>query len=283
MQKFEIFDETFDQDRTETYELSIQIFLNGFSLYVRDVTRNLFIAFISQPFSSPTICADEWDKQIDGITTTYSWLKKPFKSVLFSFKGKSSVLTPTPLFDASKAKQLLTLTHPIKDLDEVRFSAFAEGLTTIFSAPTQLITKWLSIQEHTKVVAFSDPFLVAHTNGHSNYGEDFITLGIEEEFILVFISSKKKVVHFSSLDMGNPEDVTYFLLAIAKSLELNSAKTPIQIIGNRELSNKFEPLLSRFFQSTTKISPIPKSSFSYLISNYKERFVNLFIQSLCAL
>ena len=50
MDVLELIDETFDKDRTETYELSIQVSLNGFSFAVKDTIRNTFIVLISKPF-----------------------------------------------------------------------------------------------------------------------------------------------------------------------------------------------------------------------------------------
>ncbi|HCY00898.1 MAG TPA: hypothetical protein DG754_12235, partial [Bacteroidales bacterium] len=55
MQKLEFFDETFDPDRTATYELSIQVSLGGFSLCIKDLTRNLFIGLASCAFNHPTV------------------------------------------------------------------------------------------------------------------------------------------------------------------------------------------------------------------------------------
>jgi len=58
MVELELIDETFDKDRTEVYELSIQACLNGFSFAIKDTIRNTFIVLVYKPYSGNVIKHD---------------------------------------------------------------------------------------------------------------------------------------------------------------------------------------------------------------------------------
>lgn len=282
MQKLEFFDETFDIDRTESYELSIQVALNGFSFCIKDHTRNLFIGLVSCPFNNSTVSPDDWSDQVKFISNTYNWISKPFKNVIFSYESKNFTLAPADLFEPSKAKMLLSLTTPINELDEVRYNSVTNDSVTVFSVPSLLVTSWLKVQSKSKIVAFCDSTIQSHLISIKNQRDNSVTLSLADGFGVVVISIGDKIQHCGSLDVSSIDDITFHLLNICKGLDLSPNNTIIKLLGQHDKKSDLQILTARFFKDVSLTINIEQSHFSYLIGKYKSRFANLFNQSLCA-
>lgn len=281
MQKLELFDETFDLDRTATYELSIQVSLGGFSLCIKDLTRNLFIGLASCAFNHPTVSPNDWPGQVAFITNTYKWISKSFKRVIFSYESKSFALVPENLFEPNKAKALLTLTTQIQDLDEVRHNSATIDSVTIFSVPSLLVTSWFKVQNESKIVAFCDSAIQLHLLSIKSEKDNSITLSLANDFGAVIASIGKKILHCGTLDITSIDDITYHLLNICKELGFSPSNTVVGILGQYDKKADLEILIRRFFKNVSPNSTIVQSDFSYLIDKHKIRFANLFSQSLC--
>lgn len=281
MQKLELFDETFDPDRTATYELSIQVSLNGFSLCIKDLTRNLFIGLASCAFNHPTASPNDWPKQVAFVTNTYGWVSKSFKKVIFSYESEKFTLVPANLFEPNKAKTLLTLTTQIPDLDEVRYNSATNDSVSIFSVPSLLVTSWLKVQSKSKIVAFCDSAIQFHLLSIKNEKDNSITLSLANDFGVAIASNGENIQHCGSLDISSIDDITYHLLNICKGLDFNPSNTAIRILGQYDKKNDLQVLIERFFKNISPNSTIVHSNFSYLIDKYRTRYANLFSQSLC--
>jgi hypothetical protein len=282
MQKLEFFDETFDIDRTESYELSIQVALNGFSFCIKDHTRNLFIGLVYCPFNNPTVSPDDWSDQVKFITNTYSWISKPFKNVIFSYESKNFTLVPANLFEPSKSKILLSLTTPINELDEVRYNSSTNDSVSVFSVPSLLVTSWLKVHSKSKIVAFCDSTIQSHLISIKDQRDNSVTLSLANGFGVVVVSIGDKIQHCGSLDISSIDDITFHLLNICKGLDLRPNNTIIKLLGQHDKKSDLQILTSRFFKDVSLTINIEQSHFSYLIGKYKSRFANLFNQSLCA-
>jgi hypothetical protein len=281
MQKLELFDETFDPDRTESYELSIQVSLNGFSFCVKDITRNCFIGLGSCPFEVSSISSDNWTKQVNFITKSYSWLTKPFRKVLLTYESQSFTLVPKDLFDQDRAKDILSLAHPINDLDEVRFNQCANNIVAVFNIPTLLVTEWLKIHSKTKFIGYCAPTLQLHQLSTNGTKEATITLSFANKFAILIISANSKLLHCGSIDLHSIDDTIYHMVNSCKQLGVNPNETLVKLMGSYNQNENLESLIERFFKGVSIATTLDQNHFSYLLNKYKGKFANLFNQSLC--
>ena len=282
MQKLELFDETFDPDRTESYELSIQLSLNGFSFCVNDLVRNCFIALVSNTFTSP--CTDdEWAQPVKSIVESYEWVNKPFKKVTFSFESPVFTLIPKGFHESQKSNLLLELVHPIPDLYEVRSNALNDSATCIYAMPSVLVSEWKSVHPKTHFIGFCEPVMAFHKSKNVNQKTNSITLAFNGKFTVVAISKGLQFQHCTTIDSLNPNDISYNLLNMCKSLDIDAMETEVNATGNHNEIELLESLLSQFFKSFTLATNLDQNHFSYLLNRYKGKFANLFNQSLCEL
>ncbi len=281
MQKLELFDETFDPNRTESYELSIQVSLDGFSFCIKDLTRDFFIGLGTCPFDLSTVSSDDWVQQVSFIANSFKWMSSPFKRVLFCYVSPSFCLTPKEFFSPEQAKNLLLTSNQIDELDEVRFNENHEGMVSIFSVPSTLVTSWLKIQSKSRIIGYCDPPLNFHQINFASESNPVLTISFNSEFAVITVSANQILLHCGSINTFNLDDTLYHIVNICKTLGVDTSKTKVITMGYHSNSETMGRMIERFFGEVSSVSKLQQNHFSYLLNKYKGKFASLFNQTLC--
>ena len=276
MPKLELFDETFDRNRAASYELSIQISLNGFSLCVKDQVKQCYVALASNSFTMPPENENDWHPAIGQITTAYDWIKSDFARTTLCFESIAYTFCPQELFEPQKAKQILALIHTLDDLDEIRFSMLPDGLVCIYSIPSMLAGEWLEVKPKTNFYGYCEPLLA-----YQRLTASSAIVSVSNQLATIALTKSDRLLHCCSMPIQTPEDTTYHLLNISQTLELKPEELEVTLIAIGAKYDEYEPLLSRFFTNIKLYKPWGDFHYSYLLNRYKTRYPNLFIQSLC--
>ncbi len=280
MLKLELFDESFDTNRTETYELSIQLSLNGFSFVIKDSVRNAFIALVSNSFEAELGLNTDWSNITRQIVTSQELLKKPFKKVLFNFQNPVFTVAPNEYFAPDKAKIILELVCAIPEMDEVRFSITNEELVSIFSIPSILATEWLKIQPKTKFIGTGES-LLAFGAIVSKGNNPTVHVSYTKPFPYIALFNSGKLLHCNSVFAQNQDDTAYHTLNICQRLNLNIAETSVFVTGQHEETELLANILGKYFKSATISLPSELHHYTYQLLRYKNQFSSLFNLSLC--
>lgn len=280
MLKIELFDETFDQNRTESYSLSIQASLNGFYFSVKDLVRDYFIVLVGMPFETPLTENSEWNSATEELLLKYPWVKNSFKKVSISFESPVFTVIPSQLFQTEKAKSLLELTNDIPPLYEVRSNFFEKFNATIaFALPCTLVKALSDIHSNLQVISFNTPAL-HQLSEKAGDGKNVVYICLAEKFAAFNIAMNKELVHSGSFPIVSTEETVYHILNTFKHLGVNPQIAEATICGKSDEEEQLESLLGRFVHKTQKDSP-EGTHFSYLLSKQRSRFANLFNLSLC--
>lgn len=281
MQKFDLFDETFDPFRTESYELSIQVNLNGFSFCVKDNNRNMFVALGSIPFEKNVIFTDDWLKEVSWITSQYDWLANQFRRVFINYESPEFIVVPSKYFEPTKAKQLLALSYPVHELNEIRFSNIDDERICIYSIPSTLSTAFIGKYKNAKFVC-SGYFAIKNvlTEGVKK-GKTQMQVSFFNSFAVINILNEGDLCHSGTIQTLGSEDTTYHLANITKQLGLKLADIDITLFGKADYHDELLTLLTRFFGNVNSNSTIFNSHLSYRLSPQKQKYSNLFNISQC--
>ena len=281
MQKFDLFDETFDPFRTESYELSIQVSLNGFSFCVKDSTRNIFIALGSIPFEKKVVFTDDWLHEISWITSQYDWFANQFKKVFVIYESPEFVIVPNKYFEPTKAKQLLALSFPEHELNEIRFNTVDSERTCIYSIPSTLTNAFIRKYENATFVCSGLCTLKNLLSKGVTKGKPQMHVTFFNSFAVVNIVNEGVLYHSGAIQALNSEDTTYHLANIVKQLEMKPTNIDITLFGKATYHNDLLILLTRFFCSVNSNSDISNSNLSYILRPQKEQYSTLFNLSQC--
>jgi len=275
MDVLELIDETFDKDRTETYELSIQVSLNGFSFAVKDTIRNTFIVLISKPFSGAVITHDNWYPVIEGIVKEFPFLNQKFKKVFFSYTLSPFTIVPKDFFDIQRIKDLFELTHPLPEHFELRYTSISNGenLVILFAMPYTMSSAWLKIQPNTIFLTQPSSLFVGFSK--SKY-ENYVQVYFEETRMTIVYHKNEKLIAANAFTYMHTNDALYYILSFCNSITDNFSSIQLSIVGESFNNNELVKGLNKSF-SNVSIDPIFNSvHFSYRLLRQRNRHYALF-------
>lgn len=282
MEKKEIFDETFDPNRSESYVLTIQVSLNGISFCINDTVRNMYISFVSSPFGKSLSINDEWATAVGQFFSQFDILTRKYKKVLLSFESPLYTIVPTEFFTPEKAKQLFELVHPLPNLYEIRFNHLVESKSTvIFAIPSSLTSQWLFRQPQTLFFGHPSALIAYSELIKPAKDEPTVLAQFSEQFFISVISKNKELQHCNSFTYHNPNDTAYHLINTCKLLGIEPSRSEIAITGLIQDSKNQESILSQYFSKVNDCEGLIAHNYSYSIAKYKSSNWNLFNLSLC--
>jgi len=282
MEKKEIFDETFDPNRSESYILAVQVSLNGISFCINDTVRDIYISFVSFPFNTSLSMNDDWGDAIGHAFSQYDLLARKFKKVLLSFDSPLFTVVPTEFFTPEKAKQLFELVHPLPNLYEVRFNDLAESKSTVvYALPTSLASQWLIHQPKTQFIGHASPLISYSSLAKSDKGEPLVLNIFSELFLISVISKNKELQHCSSFAYIDTNDTAYHLINSCKLAGIEPSKAEITLAGSVNDAEGLELLLAQYFNKVHNSYSIDGHHFAYSLTMYKNIYWNLFNLALC--
>jgi hypothetical protein len=280
MLKLDLFDESFDINRTETYELSIQLTLNGFSFTVKDSVRNSFIALYSQPFEIGLNLNADWLQLVKQMVSGHELLTRQFKKVLFNFQNPVFTVAPKEFFTPEHAKSILELVCAIPEMDEVRYSNTTSDLVSIFTIPTLLATEWLKIQPKTTFIGTGEPLLILGAVLAKGSISTVLVSNIKPFPYLAFFTSGN-LNHCGSIFAQNQNDTAYHTINICQKLNLTPAETLVFVMGQDDETEQLSMLLGKYFMSSSLSLPSELNHYTYQLLRYKNQFSTLYNLSLC--
>lgn len=278
MVELELIDETFDKDRTEVYELSIQACLNGFSFAIKDTIRNTFIVLISKPFSNQLYNHDIWADHVNEIVSNYPFITQKYKKVFFTYSHSAIAIVPDVFFEEKKAKELFELTHILPEFCELHFKKHnnGSGFTQIFSFPYALTCSWLKIQPDTKFVT---PILPLLCYSDINKSNSLLQILIDDREINLVLHENGSFISFNSFQYLNVTDAVYYILSFCKALKDEISFIKVNIAGDSPINNDLIKTLQDYFTIVHSESQYGSSHFSYQLLRYRNKFFSLFNSS----
>jgi hypothetical protein len=281
MDKKEIFDETFDPNRSESYILSVQVSLNGISFCINDTVRDMYVSYVSYPFPSNLSENDDCGNVVGQFFSHFDLLSRKYKKVLLSFDSPLFTVVPTEFFTPEKAKQLFELVHPLPNLYEVRYNSLTESKSTVvFAIPSSLAAQWRFRQPQTIFIGHASPLITC--SGLTKLAKEeptSLTL-FSEQFFINVISKNRELLHCNSFIYHDTNDTAYHLINTCKHAGFEPSKSEIAITGSLDLEG-FELLLSQYFNKVHNGFSIDNHNYTYSITKYKNQSWNLFNLSLC--
>lgn len=279
MVELELIDETFDKDRTEVYELSIQACLNGFSFAIKDTIRNTFIVLISKPFTNQVYNHDIWVDHVSETVSNYPFFSQKYKKVLFTYSHSAIAMVPEVFFEEKKAKELFELSHTLPEYCELHCKQHnnGSGFIQIFSLPYALTSSWLKIQPDTKFLNPISPLLCYSDISKNN---SLLQVLIDDREIKLVLHENGSFISFNSFQYLNVTDAVYYILSFCKALKEEISFIKVNVAGESSINNDLIKTLQDYFTIVHSDSHYGSSHFSYQLLRYRNKFFSLFNSSM---
>ncbi len=282
MDKKEIFDETFDPDRSESYILLVQVSFQGVAFSINDTVRGMHIAYASSPFNSKLSATDDWSENIGLLVSKYDVLKRKYKKVLLTFESTLFTTVPTDLFIAERAKELFELVHPLPNLFEIRYNHLKDSkATVVFAIPYSITSKWLTYQPNTEFVGFSSALIAYSSMVKSPKDEPTMNILFANSFFTATLSINNELKHCNSFNFININDATYYIINFCKQAGFDVGYTSLSFAGDIDDAKGIESLLAQYIAKVNNSFGVDGNNYSYAITGHKKSNWILFNLLLC--
>lgn len=280
MKNFSFVDETFDINRTNTYEKSIQVSLNGFSLSVLDLVRNKFI-LLKHYNLKPKVSFEEKADEIQSIIDKDEHLKARYKKTKTLVVSPKSVLIPNELFEQNFAKKYFEFNHKLEELEEIHFNENDSiQAVNLFTIPNPISNVLFDAFGKTPIYHQFNPFNTYYLRFQSE--NRIAAVDLHDDFIDIGVYGNRKLKFYNNFLINSKEDILYFILYTFKQLNLSRTENELYISGNLNLYSGLENLLRQYIKKI-HIQKVPKD-FTYSYTFKKDQmnhFTNLFMLQLC--
>lgn len=275
MQEIDIIDETFDRDRTSTYELSIQVSLNGFSYAVKDTIRNTFIALFNTGWQGFSVGMVDYRNFISKLIEAKPWLNGEFKNVIVAFNLPYFTAVPLEFFEPSKSKLIFEQVHSIPDGFELGFTELKHlSLVILYAAPHEFINEWKSLHGGSFFTHSLQSFIRVP---YSYTAKPFLQVDIDQQHLTVILHNNSQLLATNSFTCKSTTDVVYYTNAIAKTLFKDIGHIHVNLTGEGEFMVGLPDEMGRYFNSVSHQAEFYKPVFfSYKLLRFRTEYFRLF-------
>lgn len=275
MQEVDIIDETFDRDRTSTYELSIQVSLNGFSYAVKDTIRNTFIALFNTGWQGFSIGSVDYRNFIGKLIEAKPWLKKEFKKVIVAFNLPYFTIVPIEFFEPTKSKVLFEQVHSIPNGFELVFFVLnSHSMVIVYAAPHEFVNEWKSLHPGSLFTHILHSFIQVP---YSYTTKPFMQVDIDQQQSFVLLHNNGQLLAANTYMCKTTTDVVYYTNALAKAFFDSTNHIQLNLTGNGELMAGLPEEIGKYFNSVTHQANFLKPVFfSYRLLRYRTEYFRLF-------
>ena len=275
MHDFQFVDSSLDTNKSNTYHLSIQAGLDGFSFLIFDPYTSQYLALSHIPFTTLGDTRDLPDI-LEKTIKDLDLLQIDYDSTSCIICGNKSTLLPAGLFSKENIRSYFEFNHQLDDLDELHYNYLrhldAYLLFSVYHEISNvLIRKFPNLKIYNQASPFIESALLQMT------GEEQIALNFQSDFFdIIYVRGQKLILH-NNFSYRNPKDVIYFILYVYDKLKLDTATVPIVISGNVQAVSAETETISQFFRKVSFGMANKQNHYSFRFNKIPEHLlVNLF-------
>jgi len=287
-QELSIADQTFDQQQTERYRLSVRIAADGISFCLADPDRNTYTqlaSFENSGYSGIRRLEKETvDEMFEDVISLHPWLRGKFASVNILFEDCRFTLLPLPLFDETSYESIYAFNFTKTLGDEVLYTPLpVSDAVLIFGVPEGLVD---SLKKRYPVVRFfhsNFPLLTAFINKFRNIdNQGSVLANFRNGALDVLILYERKLQLLNSYSCKTDEDVLYFLVFAIEQMGLNPETVELHLSGIIERDSKLHILINKYVRNVRLINRNDDFRYCYAFERIEgHHFFNLLNLNLC--
>jgi hypothetical protein len=275
MHDFSFIDETLDINITNTYHVSIQVSLNGFSFCILDTVHNKYIALKHYEFGKKDTT---FENNIKLTLRDDEFMNQEYKSAGLIFTTRKSTLIPAPLFNKKYLKEYFSFNHNLDESEKIYYNHLRNtDAYVVFALPGYLPD---IINHHFPKINIyhqSTPFLENILRNHKKKPDKHIVfLNADNELFDIAVVHLKKLKLYNCFYYKNENDLLYFVLYMYEHLKLDPEKSDLCIAGKILKSSKHYEILNKYIRNIRFEKLEPQFSYSYTLNEIPSHtFVNL--------
>ena len=287
-QVLSIADQTFDQQQTARYRLSVRIAADGISFCLADPDRNTYTQLASYENSSyrgaRRLEKDVVEEMFENVALLYPWLKGEFASVNILFEDSRYTILPIPLFDLNNYQLIYEYNFTNTTGEEVFYNAVpVSDAVLIYGIPSGLVDSLKKRYPNARFFHGNIPLLTTFINKYrnaNNQGSVLANFRIGAMDILVL--NDRKLQLLNSYTCKTDEDFLYFLVFAIEQIGLNPESANLQLSGSIVQDSNLHFLIQKYVRNVRFINRNDDFRYCYAFERVeKHQFYNLLNLNLC--
>lgn len=281
MQDFAFIDETLDINLTHSYNLSIQVSLNGLSFCILDPLREKYIAFSHKNFDID-LYFNDFLNLVEDFIGENELLNHTYKNVKLIWISNKNTLVPSVLFKKDNLRKYFEFNQKLDDLDELHFNELKYiDAYSVYIVPNLLAN--IFTKQFPKISFYNQqiPF-IEHTmfKYHSETKKVFVN--VNESFIDLSLTENGKLLLYNNFTYKTETDLIYFILYVFNQFDLNTETTELILSGRIDKKSLLFLKLKEFVNHLKFCKLADSFSYSYTFNQIPQHsFINLFNLQLC--
>ncbi|MCV6631577.1 MAG: DUF3822 family protein [Flavobacteriaceae bacterium] len=242
-------------------KLSIQVSLGGLSFCIVNCTNNSIVSYQEFPVldENPSPLAVELTLKKAIASTEIS--KYRFKEVKLLFKNEKTTIVPKDLFDEKELLSYLRFNSRVIESDFLAFDEIPNtDLVNVYVAWKNLID-YAKKQFDTLQYRHYNSILIEHyIRSNSTKHETILKMVLDTNNFVLLAVNNKNLEYINSFSYRTKEDLVYFVLFCLEQLELNPAKTIIEVFGKTDMNDDRYKMLYSYIKNiriSNLVLPIP--------------------------
>lgn len=265
-------DEAFDEKKTASYQLLLQMGVNDIQVAIHDKQQNKYIA-LEKYVVSNTDNFEALTDLFDILSKESKLIDHVFQSVICLIVSNLSTLVPSVLFEEDKKEIYLNFNASLTE-DEVIMTDEINSLDAknIFALPASLKTKLNHKYSNVKYHHASSALIDTLTANNKNQTGKKIYIHIESTHFEILLIEGKNLIFYNSFNYHSTEDFIYYVLFVFEQLQLNPEKTETILLGEVEKSSALYTLTNKYIRNIKLAERTVDSDYSYQLQTLPKHF-----------
>lgn len=271
---------TYKKELSSTYNMSIQLRLNGLSFSVFDPVTNTFVMLGQMTLEE----VDTLYAKQEEFMLRESIFKESYKSVTIGIESSTFTMLPFDLYEEDKLMELSTFVG-IKPNEEVKIlTDKIETISSVIVFPVpQFLYYFIRTQfSNAKIIHAITPMVDCMLYKRET---EKITNVVNAIFscsgVTILASEDNKMKLCNEFRSQATTDLVYTILYTLDQLGINNNNTKIIISGDIDQNDEKIKLLSRFAHNVTLAERPNFFNYDYIINKNEHRNITLYMMSLC--
>lgn len=232
MQQIYFIDKSFDYVNVNKYQLSLQVFLKGFSFSVLDRERNKFVALAHYPFGRVTSFRTQV-KQIEGIFANEPLLQCSFSHVKILFATTNYTFVPASFYSDDDKSQWFRFNQDLSAGEELMSNyIFGNSSNVVFGVPIVLANFFRAKFPTSKFYHQSVPLIEELTlKSKIVNGEKRVLVNVLPTFFDFAVIDNGDITLYNTFCYKSIDDFKYFFLNAIDNMRLSPLTTPVSVCG----------------------------------------------------
>lgn len=277
------FDKGFDSGLTQSYQIAIQLALDGFSFLIHDASANRIIAL-----ESYRLDAEKEDSNLlQALTLTLQakgWDLNRFSSAQFIIENPQNTLVPTSLYDKSEAAMLFAFNHTLPPDAQVHSDTIENAGCINLYPLSNTIYNGLSQLGNRNHIQHQTSILIRNCMAKTKSDIAEVHVHVREREFNIIIAKKGLLLFSNNFQFNTKDDFAYFLLLAMQQQGLSGQHTTVNFSGMILEGSDIIELCKRYIKNIRFVQPEAHSTASEVLQKIPFHYYYLAFQSLtCAL